>query len=335
VAVASRRPRVFVTRRLPGDAVDRLAAAAEVAVWPERRPPPPEDLARQGADADALLVLLTDRVDAALLDRCPRLRVVANMAVGYDNLDLDELTARGIPASNTPGVLTETTAELAWALILAAARRVAEGDRAVRRGDWLTWEPDFLLGYDLAGGTLGIVGFGAIGAAVARRAGAFDLRVIAWTPHPKPVDGVEWVALDELLARADVVSVHCALTPATRGLIGARALALMKPSAILVNTARGPIVDQAALVEALRDGRIAAAGLDVFETEPLQPDNPLLGLDNCVAVPHIGSATVATRGRMAAMAADNILAALRGEQVPNCVNPAVYRPAGGEAARGP
>ena len=333
--MASARPRVFVTRRLPGDAVERLAAAAEVEVWPERRPPPPEDLARHGADADALLVLLTDRVDGALLDRCPRLRVVANMAEGHDNLDLDELTARGIPASNTPGVLTETTAELTWALILAATRRVAEGDRVVRRGEWLTWEPDFLLGRDLAGGTLGIVGFGAIGAAVARRASAFDLRVVAWTPHPKPVDGVEWVALDELLARADVVSVHCALTPSTRGLIGARALTLMKPSAVLVNTARGPIVDQVALAEALRERRIAGAGLDVFETEPIGSDDPLLGLDNCVVVPHVGSATVATRGRMAGMAADNILAALRGGQVPNCVNPAVYeQPGRREAARG-
>jgi glyoxylate reductase len=322
--VASQQPRVFVTRRLPGDAVERLAAVAEVEVWPERLPPPPGDLARHAAGADGLLVLLTDRVDAALLGRCPRLRVVANMAVGYDNLDVEALTARGVPASNTPGVLTESTAELTWALILAATRRVVEGERAIRRGDWVTWEPGFLLGRDLAGGTLGIVGFGKIGAAVARRASAFDVRVLAWTPRPKLVEGVEWVALDELLARADVVSVHCALTPETRGLIGARALALMKPSAVLVNTARGPIVDQAALAEALRERRIFAAALDVVDREPIAPDDPLLSLDNCVVVPHIGSATVATRGRMAAMAADNVLAGLRGERLPNCINPAVY-----------
>jgi glyoxylate reductase len=323
--VASQRPRVFVTRRLPGDAVERLAAVAEVEVWPGRLPPSPGDLARHAADADGLLVLLTDRVDDALLDRCPRLRVVANMAVGYDNLDVDALTARGIPAGNTPGVLTESTAELTWALILAAARRVAEAERSIRRGEWVTWEPDFLLGRDLAGGTLGIVGFGKIGAAVARRARCFDMRVLAWTPRPKPVGGVAWVSLDELLAEADVVSVHCALTPETKGLIGARALALMKPSAVLVNTARGAIVDQAALAEALRARRIFAAGLDVVDREPIAADDPLLSLDNCLVVPHIGSGTVATRSRMAAMAADNVLAGLRGERLPNCVNPAVYQ----------
>ena len=322
--MAPQRPRVFVSRRLPGDAVERLAAVAEVEVWPERLPPPPAALARHAAGADGLLLLLTDRVDAALLERCPRLRVVANMAVGYDNLDVDALTARGIPAGNTPGVLTESTAELTWALILAATRRVVEAERAIRRGDWVTWEPSFLLGRDLAGGTLGVVGFGKIGAAVARRARCFDLRVLAWTPRPKPVEGVEWVVLDELLARSDVVSVHCALTPETKGLIGARALALMKPSAVLVNTARGAIVDQAALAGALRERRIFAAALDVVEREPIAPDDPLLSLDNCVVVPHIGSATVATRARMAAMAADNVIAGLRGERLPNCVNPAVY-----------
>jgi len=333
--VASQRPRVFVTRRLPGDAVERLAAVAEVDVWPERLPPPSAELARRAADADGLLVLLTDRVDAALLDGCGHLRVVANMAVGYDNLDVGALTARGIPAGNTPGVLTESTAELTWALILAATRRVVEAERAIRRGEWVTWEPGFLLGHDLAGGTLGIVGFGKIGAAVARRARCFDLRVLAWTPRPKPVEGVEWVVLDELLARSDVVSVHCALTPTTKGLIDARALALMKPSAVLVNTARGPIVDQAALAGALRERRLFAAALDVVEREPIAPDDPLLSLDNCLVVPHIGSATVATRARMAAMAADNVLAGLRGERLPNCVNPEVYGQRPGQGRRPP
>jgi lactate dehydrogenase-like 2-hydroxyacid dehydrogenase len=296
-------------------------------VWPERLPPPPEALARHAAGADALVTLLTDQVDARLLDACPRLRVVANMAVGYDNLDVEELTRRGVPAGNTPGVLTDTTADLAWALILATARRVVEAERAIRDGEWVTWEPQFLLGHDLAGATLGIAGFGQIGAAVARRARGFDMRVIAWTPHPKEVDGVEWVGLEDLLRRSDVLSLHCALTPETRGLIDARALELMKPTAVLVNTARGSIVDQAALADALRRGRIFAAGLDVTEEEPIPLDDPLLALANCVVLPHVGSATVATRSRMAGLAADNALAGLRGARLPNCVNPAVYQSA--------
>lgn len=318
------RPFVYVTRRLPGDALERLAADADVGVWPERLPPPPEAIVRHAATADALVTMLTDRVDAALLDGCPRVRVVANVAVGYDNLDVEELTRRRIPAGNTPGVLTETTADLAFALILATSRRLVEAERAIRKGEWVTWEPDFLLGHDVAGATLGIVGFGKIGAAVARRARGFDMRVLAWTRHPKDDAGVEWVGFEDLLRRSDVVSVHCALTPETRALIGARALELMKPTAVLVNTARGPIVDQAALAEALRRRRIFAAGLDVTEEEPIPLDDPLLSLDNCVVLPHIGSATVATRARMAGLAADNVLAALHGERLVHCINPEVY-----------
>lgn len=318
------RARVFVTRDLPGTGLTRLRSAADVEVWPERLPPPPEVLRERAAPADGLITLLTDQVDADLLDACPRLRVVANVAVGYDNLDVAELTRRGIPAGNTPGVLTESTAELTWALILGASRRVVEGVNAVLAGEWLTWEPAFLLGQELHGAVLGIVGMGRIGQAVARRARGFDMKVLAWSRQPKPLPDLEvrWVGLDELLATADVVSLHCALTPETHHLIGATELARMKPTAVLVNTARGPVVDQPALAEALLAKRIAAAGLDVTEEEPIPLDDPLLGLPNCIVVPHIGSATVKARSKMADMAVDNVLAGLAGQPLPTCVNPA-------------
>jgi len=271
------------------------------------------------ADADGLVTMLTDRVDAALLDAAPRLRVVANMAVGYDNLDVAELARRGIPASNTPGVLTEATADLTWALILATARRLQEGIDAVRNGDWLTWEPDWLLGHAVGGATLGIVGYGRIGAAVARRALGFDMEVLAWSRRPKDVEGVTFVPLEELLERADVVSLHCALTPETHHLIGAAELARMKPTAILVNTARGAIVDQAALADALRRGEIFGAGPDVVVEEPIPVDDELLTLPRCTVLPHLGSATVATRTRMAEMVVDNVLAGLAGQPLPNAI----------------
>jgi len=317
--VPRRLPRVVVTRQLPGSALDRLTRMAEVEVWPERLPPSPADLQRLGADAHGLITMLTDRVDAALLDACPDLVVVANCAVGYDNLDVAELRRRGIAASNTPGVLTEATADLAWALIMATARRLPEGAAAVREGDWLTWEPDWLLGHDVAGATLGIVGYGRIGAAVARRASGFGMEVLAWTRRPKDVDGVSFVGLDELWARSDVVSLHCALTDETRGLIGAAALRAMKRTAVLVNTARGAIVDQAALADALRSGEIFGAGLDVVVDEPIPVDDELLTIPSCLVLPHLGSATVATRSKMADMVVDNTLAALAGDPLPNAI----------------
>jgi len=316
--------RVFVTRRIDKAALGRLAAHATVDVWRERLPPSREMLSEGAARADALLTLLTDRIDGALLDRAPTVRVVANMASGYDNLALADLTERRIAASNTPDVLTDATADLTWALILAAARRLGEGDRALRAGAWRTWEPDFLTGLDLCGATLGIVGLGRIGAAVARRAHGFGMRVVAWSRTRPTAPGVDWRPLHELLAGADVVTIHCALTAETTGLIGARELALMKPTAVLVNTARAEIVDHDALLGALASGRIAAAGLDVFDTEPLPLDDPLLGLPNVILLPHLGSATVGTRARMANIAVDNVLAGLRGERLPNCVNPEVY-----------
>jgi glyoxylate reductase len=321
------KPRVFVSRALPGDALGGLAGRAAVEIWPQRRAPTPEELASGASDADGLLCLLTDRVDAAFLARCPGLRAVSSVSVGVDHVDLAAATARGVPVGHTPGVLTETTADLAWALLLAAARRVAEGDRFVRAGSWRperVWEPDMLLGRDVHGATLGIVGLGAIGRAVARRATGFGMRVLGWSRTPARVPGVEWTALDALLARSDFVSVHVPLTPETRGLLDAAALARMKPGAILVNTARGGLVDEEALAAALRDGRLGGAALDVFAREPLDPASPLLALPNVVLTPHIGSASTATRARMAELAVRNLLAALDGERMPHCANPGVY-----------
>jgi glyoxylate reductase len=304
--------RVFVTRGLPGTAVDRLAEAHEVDLWPDPDPPPREALLEHASPADALLTQLTDPVDATLLDAAPRLRAIANYAVGFDNIDILAATERGIPVGNTPDVLTETTAELAFALMLAVARRIVEADAYVRDGRWGPWRPDLLLGHDLNGSTLGIVGFGRIGRAVARRADGFGMTAIHGIP------------LDELLERSDFVSLHVPFTPQTRGLIGASELARMKPTAILVNTARGPIVDTNALAEALRDGAIGGAGLDVTDPEPLPGDHPLLAAPNLVVAPHIGSASHRTREAMADIAVENLLAALAGERMPHCANPEVY-----------
>lgn len=330
----SESPRVFATRALSnavpaaGRALADLARHCEVEVWPAREQPSAEQLATGAAAADGLLCLLTDRIDAALFDRCPRLRAISSVSVGVDHVDLDAATARGIPVGHTPGVLTETTADLAFALLLAAARRVAEGDRFVRAGLWTpnrVWEPDMLLGRDVHGATLGLVGLGAIGQAMARRAHGFGMRVLAWSRTRRDVPGVEFVSLETLLAAADFVSVHVALTAETRGLVGGAALAQMKPGAVLVNTARGGIVDEDALAAALRSGRIAAAGLDVFAREPLDAASPLRALPNVVLTPHIGSASEATRARMVELAVKNLLAALAGERMPHCANPAVYR----------
>jgi len=319
------RPYVFVTRELPGDAVERLRSAAEVEVWPGQEPPPREELLRRAARADALLTLLTDRVDAALLDAAPRLRIVSNMAVGYDNIDVAAATARGVLVTNTPGVLTETTADLAFALLLASARRVVEGDRLARSGGWPTWHPSFLLGHDVYGATLGIIGLGAIGSAVARRARGFAMRLLYCGKRRQEELGAElgarFVPLDTLLQESDFVTLHVPLTAETRHLIGRRELGLMKPDAILINTSRGGVVDQRALCEALRSRCIAGAGLDVAEVEPVPAGDPLLELYNLTLTPHVGSASIATRRRMADMASDAILAVLRGQKPANLVNP--------------
>ena len=324
------RPRVFVARIIPDDGLDPIRAGCEVDLWTDELPPPRDELLRRVVGVDGLLSLLTDRVDDELLDAAgDQLRVVSNYAVGFDNIDVDACTRRGIPAGNTPGVLTETTADLAFTLMMAAARRIDEGSRYVRAGRWRTWGPLLLLGSDVHGATLGIVGFGRIGREVAKRAGGFGMRILYHDVAPaseadERALGAEFVDLDTLLAEADFVTLHVNLTDETRHLIDASALSRMRPTAVLVNTSRGPVIDHAALYEALRDGTIFAAGLDVTDPEPLPADDPLLTLDNCLVVPHIASASRVTRGRMAEIAADNLLAGLRGDRLPACINPQVY-----------
>ena len=308
--------RCFVTRELPGDAVARLAAEHDVDVWEGELPPPRDELLARARGAEGLLSLLTDRVDAELFEACPELRAVANMAVGTDNIDLSEAARRGIAVGNSPGVLTETTADLAFALILATARRLVEAAGAVGAGEWRTWEPAGWLGFDVHGATLGIVGAGEIGMAVARRAAGFSMEVLLHGRDLAPGR----VSLSELLERSDFVSLHTPLTPETRGLIGDAELMAMKPTAVLVNTARGEIVDAGALQIALEEGRIAGAGLDVTDPEPLRPDHPLLGAPNLTVLPHIGSASHATREAMASLAVDNLLAALAGGPMPHPVS---------------
>ncbi len=310
--------RCFVTRELPGPALDRLRSVHDVEVWGERLPPPYEVLAAHAARSEGLLTLLTDRVDAALIDGSPDLRAIANYAVGYDNIDLDAAAARGIPVGNTPDVLTDATADLTWALLLAAARKLPEAVAAVREGDWLTWEPAMYLGAAAFGATLGIVGFGRIGRAVARRASGFDMEVL-WSDGSGSLGSGGGVDLDTLLERSDFVSLHCPLTPETHHLIDDAALSRMRSSAILINTARGPIVDHDALRRALKAGEIAGAALDVTDPEPLPPDDPLLTAPNLIVVPHIGSGTRVARERMADLAVDNLLAALDGRPMPHQV----------------
>ncbi len=319
--------KVFASSRLPGDALSRLAQHCELDTWESDSPVPSAILRDRLQGCEGLLCLLTNRIDAELIAACPSLRIVSSMSVGVDHVDLDALTGRGIPLGNTPGVLVDTTADLALALMLAAARRVPEADRFVREGRWdpaAPWHPDMFVGRDLTGATLGIVGLGAIGQAIARRAAGFGMRLLGWNRSPRQVPGVQTLGFEELLAEADFLSVNVALTPDTHNLLGRDAIAGMKPGAVLVNTARGGIVDEQALAEALAEGRLFAAGVDVFSREPVEPDNPLLGLPNVVLAPHIGSASQRTRERMAALAVDNLIAALKGERMPQCVNPEVY-----------
>ena len=316
--------RVFATRQLPGGAFQALLADADYAVdaWPGDGPPPRPDLLAGAADADGILCLITDAIDEEVLDAAGAgLKVVSQMAVGVDNIDTAACAARGIPVGRTPGVLTDTTADLAWALILASARRLVEAADYVRGGEWKTWSPTQLAGADVHGATLGIIGFGAIGQAVARRAQGFGMTVRYWnrTPRPEQAEavGAEYASFDDLLAGSDFISLNIALTAETRGLIDAVALAKMQPHAILVNTARGPIVDEAALAEALQAGTIAAAGLDVTAVEPIPADSPLLAMRNVIVLPHVGSSSLATRSKMADIAVANLRAALEGRPLPH------------------
>jgi lactate dehydrogenase-like 2-hydroxyacid dehydrogenase len=317
---------VFVARVIPEEGLDAVRAVCNTDVWEDDLPPPRDELLRRVAGCDGVLTLLTDRVDDEFLDTAgPQLKVVSNYAVGFDNVDVAACARRRIPVGNTPGVLTETTADLAFALLMAASRRLPEGDRYVRDGNWRTWGPLLLLGPDVHGATIGIVGFGRIGQAVARRAAGFGMTILYHDVHELPDDvtaplGATYATLDELLERSDFISLHVNLTAETRHLINVRTLAVMKPTAVLVNTSRGPVIDQIALADALRDGTIWAAALDVTDPEPIPIDDPLVGLDNCLIVPHIASASRATRGRMAAMAAANLVAGVHGEPLPTPVS---------------
>ncbi|MBN1641479.1 MAG: D-glycerate dehydrogenase [Anaerolineae bacterium] len=322
------RPRVYVTRIIPEGGLRLVREACDAEIWEGETPPPREVLLEKVRGIDGLLALLTDRVDSALMDAAgPQLKVISNYAVGYNNVDVDAATARGIAVGNTPGVLTDTTADLAFALLMAAARRVAEGVDYVRAGKWRTWGPTLLLGRDIHHATLGVVGFGRIGRAVARRAQGFEMEILYYDPLVGPDDpdvealGARSVDFDTLLAQSDFVSLHVPLLPETHHMISTDALHKMKPSAILVNTSRGPVVDPQALHHALVEGEIAYAALDVTEPEPIEADSPLVTLPNCIVVPHIASASIATRTRMAEIAAQNLIAGVRGEPLPARVNP--------------
>lgn len=318
--------RVFITRVIPQVGLDIVREAVdEMEVWPDELPPPRDALLAKVRGIDGLLSLLTDRVDDELLDAAgPQLKVVSNFAVGYDNIDVPACTRRGIAVGNTPGVLTETTADLAFALLMAVARRLPEARDHVREDRWQTWGPLLLLGKDLHGATLGLVGFGRIGREMARRAGGFGMRVlyhdlVRAEPEVEAALNATQVPLQQLLTEADFVSLHTVLSAETRHLIDAAALAQMKSGAILINTSRGPVVDQEALADALRSGHLFAAGLDVTDPEPLRADHPLVQLPNCLIVPHIASASERTRDRMAEKAARNLVAGLRGEPLPDPV----------------
>lgn len=321
------RPRVFVTRRLPGRALDRLEEVAETEVWPGELPPSYELLRERCASCHGLLTLLTDRIDGTLLADAPGLITISNMATGYDNIEVAAASHHNVLVTRTPGVLTETTADLAFALLLAAARRVVEGDSYVRRGQWRTWGPEILLGPDVHSATLGIVGLGRIGLAMAKRARGFNMRVIYYSRTPKPEAEkrlrLQYRPLEQLLVEADFVSLHAPLTEETYHLLGEAELARMKPGAILINTARGGLVDSRALYHALKEQRLAAAALDVTEEEPIDMGDPLLTLPNLVITPHIGSASIATRARMAELAVKNLLMALNGRIPRNAVNPEI------------
>ncbi len=318
------KSKVYVTRNIPGEALDMIASECQLTVNPHDRVLSKSELAEAASDVDGLLCQLTDIIDAELLDKMPRLRIVANCAVGYDNIDIAACTKRNIAVSNTPDVLTDTTADLTWALLLAAARRLVEADRYVREGKFKSWSPMLLLGHDIYQKVLGIIGLGRIGSAVARRAAAFNMPVIYYAKKRKSAEeenrlNVEYRPFECLLKEADFISLHVPLNEHTRHLISKKELELMKPGAYLINTSRGPVVDEKALVRALRNNDLAGAALDVYEYEP-QIAPGLTDMVNATLTPHIGSATVETRTRMAVMAAKNILAGLKGEKVPNLVN---------------
>ena len=323
------KPRLFVTRTLPGNAVERLKKYYDVTVWQEYKAPPYEVLLKEAKESDALATLLTDKIDCNLIGSSPRLRIVAQYAVGYDNIDIGCATRHGVYVTNTPGVLTDATADLTWTLILAITRRIVEADKFVKSGEWYKtqtgWHPTMMLGFQVSGATIGIIGMGRIGQAVARRAKGFNVRIIYYDvvrlskEVEKELDA-KYVDLETLLREADIVTIHTPLTPGTEKLINEERLKLMKKTAYLINTARGKIVDINALYKALKEGWIAGAALDVFPQEPFPPDHPILKLNNIVVAPHIGSATWQTRTKMADLVAENLITFYEGKVPPTLVN---------------
>lgn len=320
-------PVVAVTRIIPEAGLSLLRDTTTMRLWEHELPPSPEDLAKLLHGCDGALTLLTDRIDGEVLDREPQIKVISNFAVGFDNVDVPAATARGVAVCNTPGVLTDATADATWSLLMAATRRVVEGADYVRAGKWKTWGPTLLLGQQVTGATLGVIGFGRIGKEVARRAAGFSMKVLVYdTYRDEQAErdlGVTFAEIDEILKAADFITLHVALTPETRHLISHREFGMMKPSAVLVNAARGPVVDTDALTAALKDGTIFAAGLDVTDPEPIPANHPLVSLPNCTIVPHTASATVQTRDAMARLAANNLLHVLHGTKPEACVNPEV------------
>ena len=322
-------PKAYVTRRIQDAGLSLLPGRVDFEVWEITAPVERAVLLEKAPGVQGLLCTLSDRIDEELLSRCPGLRVVSNYAVGYDNIDVEAATRRGVLVTNTPDVLTNATADVAFTLILASARRVVEANEFLRSGEWVTWHPDLLLGQDVSESVLGIVGIGKIGQAVARRAAGFSMKILFFNRSPKPdlekELGARQVSLDELLRESDFVSLHCPLSAETKGLIGERELRMMKKSSILINTSRGPVVDQKALYRACSEQWIWGAGLDVFEKEPVPLDEPLLTLKNVTTIPHLGSATIKAREGMARKAAENLLAALEGKKPTDLVNPSAWK----------
>lgn len=319
-------PKILITRLIPEVGLSLLRQHyPHFDVWTDDFPMTREELFQRSKGVDGLLCALTEKMDAELMDSIgPQLKVISSMSVGVDHIDIPAATQRKIAIGNTPGVLTDATADQAFALLLAAARRITEAERFLRAGKWQTWIPNLLLGADLAGATLGIIGFGRIGQAVAKRAQGFGMRVIYHSPNAEPAYNAVKVDLDTLLKESDFISLHVPLKPETRHLVNAEFLSKMKPNAILVNTTRGGVLDQTALYNALKSKQILAAALDVTDPEPLPMDSPLLELENCIIVPHLGSATKNTRDKMAILAVENLIAGVENKELPNCVNPEIY-----------
>jgi len=328
--ILPKKPKVYVTREMPERGLSIIKERFEAEVWSDYAPPPKKTIIEKAAKVDALATLLSDKIDAEVFDAAPNLKIVAQMAVGFDNIDVNEATKRGIYVTNTPGVLTETTADFAWALLMAAARRVVEADKYVHTGKWkVSWHPMMIQGRDVYGATIGIVGLGRIGCAIAKRAKGFDMTVLYYDVIRRPdfekEYNIQFTPLDTLFQKADFVTINVPLTKETFHLVDEKKLKLMKKTAYLINNARGPIVDEKALYKALKEDWIAGAALDVFEQEPTPLENPLLKLDNVVVAPHISSSSYETRSRMAEMVAENLVAFFEGKTPPNLVNPEVVK----------